>query len=676
MKYDGEDVGTVKQNSVSSSGQSLPKTHNSFGWSPKVFQTQRFGDIQPFFFYDGVPNDRKLSFRNMHSLNAFPLKSPLLNDIYYNKDYFRVPRKCILPNAWDYIYRNPIKGNDVPDDVNSLFDVKLFLKKCIGETSESNLWNQVIDTGAKAESFMYRLLLLSVVISNGSLFDVCRCPLTFVFVRDDSLSRFFYNVLDFDALWLQVYNKLHTIAPAWSMLVQFTDASAQNVFWKADNIEDFRKLLYFMFSGSHTFGFPVSSIDAIESLRKAFKDVIETNYSIQYFDKLWAYLTSPDLLNIYRIIAYQLVCAQYFTNDSIDEIYSAQRWMDNQGKLVGTLFGTIAGAEVKPTFRMDGVDIPYDVHSKKYLSRAMDEIPNILNGSDIFYYFMNLFSFNFSLRQGDYFMTGKVLPLAVGDNNIAVVNNKVNVVDVTRSIVMQRFRNAVNQVGSDLKDYMKKVFGVEPHERDIQPYWIASCKHRVNEVGLESTASSSDTPLGTRVSNLMHNDSRYEFTVDIDDASLVIGLSSFEVEQVYPNAVDLHNVKNDRFEMFNPAVQNIGDQDLKANMLSPDVPRITSSGVWCYKGRYAEYKESFSSLHGGFRNNLPSWSFQFRPAMFDGYGSSFHINSQFIRHFPTEMDKFCTILTGITYGNYFHFIISYRNQLEVNRPMFRHPGIL
>ena len=50
-----------------------------------------------------------------------PMASPFLSSLKLNKDYFMCPMPAILPNTWEYIFRQPVQGDDVPDDANCLF---------------------------------------------------------------------------------------------------------------------------------------------------------------------------------------------------------------------------------------------------------------------------------------------------------------------------------------------------------------------------------------------------------------------------------------------------------------------------------------------------------------------------------------------------------------------------
>ena len=89
---------------------------NHFDNSERRLITARFGEIKPFLDFDAVPKDNH-TFFSKHELRSYTLKSPLFSNIKMDKRYFLVPLSSILPNTWREFLSNPLKGDDVPDDV-------------------------------------------------------------------------------------------------------------------------------------------------------------------------------------------------------------------------------------------------------------------------------------------------------------------------------------------------------------------------------------------------------------------------------------------------------------------------------------------------------------------------------------------------------------------------------
>lgn len=95
-------------------------SHNTFDNSFFLFKTQRYGFYEPFWWKNCVAGDNE-PYSNSHNVRSLPFASPVLSPMKLNKDYFQVPMYAIQPNTWDYIFKNPTQGDDVPYDSQNLF---------------------------------------------------------------------------------------------------------------------------------------------------------------------------------------------------------------------------------------------------------------------------------------------------------------------------------------------------------------------------------------------------------------------------------------------------------------------------------------------------------------------------------------------------------------------------
>lgn len=152
-----------------------------------------------------------------------------------------------------------------------------------------------------------------------------------------------------------------------------------------------------------------------------------------------------------RLWAYQLVNAHFYSNDSVDYIYSADLFRNLMDYFV---FMQSNGNFNPPHFSLNGLECEYDSMSSKcfevMVARFYANVPAFLSVTDasgtsndyyrnLLGYFSSLFGYRRSLRYVDYFTGARTRPLAVGDVNVNVNSNLVNIVDVTRNIQRQRF---------------------------------------------------------------------------------------------------------------------------------------------------------------------------------------------------------------------------------------------
>ena len=112
---DSPNAATQPTKAVNRQGVSVPRSHNTFDMSYFMYKTQHYGTLEPFFVMEGVAGD-KIPLQSSHDVRTFPMSSPFLSKLKLNKDYFMVPMQAILPNSWEYIFKNPSQGDDVPED--------------------------------------------------------------------------------------------------------------------------------------------------------------------------------------------------------------------------------------------------------------------------------------------------------------------------------------------------------------------------------------------------------------------------------------------------------------------------------------------------------------------------------------------------------------------------------
>ena len=162
---DSPNNSTQPTKSVNRQGVYVPRTHNTFDMSYHNFKTQKFGQYEPFFVMEGVAGDT-IPLHSEHNIRSLPMSSPFLSDLKLNKDYFMVPMQSILPNTWEYIFKNPTQGDDVPVDANCLFpaysvdsDADIFRP----------MWAFCMDPNASLPDKFRMLLCLELFLSQGSL---------------------------------------------------------------------------------------------------------------------------------------------------------------------------------------------------------------------------------------------------------------------------------------------------------------------------------------------------------------------------------------------------------------------------------------------------------------------------------------------------------------------------
>ena len=375
-----------------------------------------------------------------------------------------------------------------------------------------------------------------------------------------------------------------------------------------------------------------------------------------------------NLYDIAPIVAYQQACAQFHTVDAIDNLFNSDLWMKNMRTLINTA----------NSFDYNGDFIEYDTFSlnrtsataqNAFLSDAADYSSIVTPTMKAMAFLYNLFSYRESLVYGDYFTGGRLEPLAVGDVTVTVADEGVNVVDISKQGWKARFLNFVNRFGAQIQDYIRGLFGVTPGQLQPMPKFIAHESSVVSGFEVENTTPSGDTvdtQQGYPVTMLNSRSGQFAFDVYVDCPSWLIGVVSFTMTRFYDSVTDRQAFCKNRFDEFNPFMQNIGDQSVYAAEASPQLNRTDPEYPISYQLRDTQWKQRVPVARGAFvkssQNLLPSWALVIDL-------KDFKLDSDHIRNHNHDLDVFYQSLSGKSLASYFHFIAYIDNQLESDRPM-------
>lgn len=664
-----------------------PGGHSTFDELSHInFLTARFGDITPFMFFNGFRND-KIPFRSEHKLRTLSLKSPLMSKMNMQKNFFAVPMECILPFNWPLIYDNPISGDDVPQDsytsvsfegISNLFRSWIVYLNRFTSISSQSVANSYLTALVRG------LVYFEYFYSYGSLLNISGYKMAGCFnyrrVNDDgSVTYLTYDQL-FDILISAISSNVDRLDVYRGSALSFSISSSFNINYKDQTspspvswhtgLEKLRDELGF--SGFSESNFVPSKV---ENVRQLFNRLFFSSDSSSYV----TVLPPSEQCDISRLWAYQIVCARFYTNDHVDYIYSADLFrnlINHYNEQLITKFEPT----LSRTFAYNGITMPYDYLSAHYSNLFfesaydVDEFFAVGNGYDLFLnYASTLLSFRRSLKYKDYFTGGRTSPLAVGNTNVAVQSGEVSVVDVTRNIQMQRFLNAVNRYGRRFSNYLEGLF---PDGRNVgydyhDPCFLGSTSDDIGNYETQNTGTDQLTEEQTITSNLANSSGRFAFEYSADRPYILVGCIHFDIRRAYVNASCRQLFVKDRFDMFNPFLQFIGDQPI---MRSERL--LNLSGTFAYTGRYMEYKQSFDVVNGGFVSYLPTWCLKahdFNAAT----GQDDFLSPDFIRSRNDEFDEYFVSLTNYSLAGYFHFILGlYNNFGKVKRSMSYNPGIL
>lgn len=673
-----EIVSSMPQNEPT---EKVVRTQSTFPLSRHRKLTARFGEYTPFFAMESVERD-KTSLRVAHDVRSFTLKSPLLSDLKIKKDYFQVPMQAILPRNWDKIYTNPVLGDDVPDDAICASDqfwpaVLHCTSSFISHVNSLHPGNdedvRFDDAAAYTTAIINFLLFCELFYSNGSLIKYFDAMPEFLFRAYDSAGEnLFPEGTSFDKFEEGIFTLLLDL---WTSFVVSINGSTYNVVVAENSTNlrpgelSWRDFLCLARDQGYIDSIVSGYYSSSNSYWTSLDDIFTSGITLESYDQPSVRIP----FNWSRLAAYQLVCYHYYSNDHVDYIYSSQLYREYLETLCLT-----SAASVLPSFSYNGISCLYDILSSRDVLLVLGSISALLEDGPSEFgpsvsFLRALFGFNYSLRFVDYFTGSKTRPLAVGDVSVSTSSNSVSVVDITRNIQRQRFLNAVNRSGRKFSEYIKGLFGVTPPKDNHDPYWLSHVEDTIVTSEVENTAEAQLSDPVSVTSNFRSNSAKYAFEFDCDQPSILLGILYFDIPRDYYQGVDRLTMHLDRFDMFNPFMQYIGDQEVYNAEVSSnrqDAPMI----AFGYQMRHAEYKQAVNRAVGGFIEFLPGWTFLADDSKPMYYVE--HIGPSYIRSLPVELDPFYIAFSGNSLAGYFHFIIDLYLDCSASRPMAFAPTIL
>ena len=673
-------VGSDPQNTQDPNVIRTSSSFNEDSLGYEFYDTLRFGEYHPFTAMEVVPKDI-IEARFKHNIMSYTLKAPLMQGIKVKKALYQVPREAILPFNWEKWFKNPVIGQDIPDDVgtsiegfwNKIYEICYsFLDNLKTELSGST---PLIIQGF-VERMFKTLVILEYFYSNGSLLKACGISgAQFFTCYDQNGDRTYSYDWYFDKI-LSIWQNNMALSTGYTMSVTiggntyrvYTDYP-ENMNPKL-NILTTREFLCMIRDE------PIFTVNSVDTTGfNLFWTAIkaETFWGLAQLE-----VDTEEPIDLKRLWAYNLVCAHFMTNDKIDFVYSANLYREYIGQLVTKVYGTVYG-NGQPTehtsFVVNGYRYMYDYMSANYFNWIKQDFnDNDYNAQDeSFAYLATLFSYKRSLRFQDYFTGSRTQPLAVGDVNVQVNSNLVNIVESEQKRFLARMLNSINIAG--MRQYVKEIFGVEQAPDWHNPQQLIKWDDIAYGERTENTGDAQWTKANSVTSVLTGNSDRYAFKMFYDRSSVIIGIAWFDIPRIYAYATERQNIHFDRFDEFQPMMQYIGDQKLYQGELG--TPKFAGGtnlmDAFGYKLRNAEYKQRYSQCAGGFVESLPGYIFKadiLETVPIQQQGSSF------IRSFPSELDKFYLSLTGYSNGTYFHFICKWVNLYSGKRPMAFAPTLM
>lgn len=676
----------------------------SYDLSHAEYLTPRFGEITPSCHIDTVPADRMVM-SQASKLILNQINGNFLSTINQYNDTFFVSLRSVFPNNYEKLMVNPVKGDDLPNAAHPVVPLYGLFHEYINTSStiaiqpesgsedyvsmyELNQMLDDMDAFSMVEDYKLKFMLgryatLCNVVSRGQLLDYLGMSLDTMMNFDEYIDRSL-NIHSSLQYWIdEFYSKLFNNLSDSTVqgrelkltedLLNLSDGRAS--YYSVTTVSEFRSALSDILERGEfpifTVADPAQLVFTLQQLRDIFTSIFESvSIESSYLTEVNRdpnILNSSQVVNIGRILAYQQVIAQYYTNDHIDNVFNSDLFMENLRSVMYPTDFSVGFVTTEPVFEYNGRAVEYDYISYGgfWTSLLSEDFDGRQNRQHVWMTLMLLM--RRSLRYGDYFATARPNMLAISDQLfINVEDGKVSPIDVTKNLLLQRYLNACNYIGNGYLQYMSSIFGVKPSDTGVIPRFIS---HRKTVLNSQITNNTSDDQ-GKQTTNLVGISDNTAMDVFIDDFGYIISNISFDTIPVYFTGIDNTWHFADRFDYFNPNMQNIGDQIIHRSELYGDPSYYNEP--FGYTMRNAEYKYKTSKSHGGFVNGLKGFLLQYP---LENYKTEY-ITPDFIRDKPVYLDPIIPQQTGTSPADYYHFIISNFNDIKAARKIQATPAVL
>ena len=660
-------------------------THKYFSTFPLAFPklwTYRYAELGVIFTDNNVAKDA-FHWRLPHNIQSKMLRAPLMQNMSIHKDAFWITKQTILPNSWENLERYETIGDTAPIDANTVvYNFENKIRAII------NAWKDRISTGVNDKvlinndgedagfinEILHFIVFSELFYSTSNLMSNCGHPMWNLWSNEGITDGNTKQTKNNFGWWFDnVINLLFNLTDE----LLLTKGDQQILVVKSnptDNRIDIRTALCYIREN------PSCTIEDYKG-----NDISSDIPDLQEFWENFTIQATNDLeerpFNYERLCAYQLAVAQYYTNDHIDYVYTAELYK----QLISTYVLGDSNDKVK-YYTYNGIKIQYDWLSGKYLDGFLTDfvggefedpanypLSDFLNQLN---YITAIFAIRRSLRFKDYFTGARSMPLAVMDYNVAVnTDNEVSVIDITKKTLWQKLGNAMNRVGNRIEKQVKELVGVDMKPDYHVPFWLGHTSDKIITPETENTGAAMfelpEEAQGIAVTSRFNsNAGNYMFSANMDRKGIFLSICYFEIPRLYAKAVSKFFYKADKFDEFNPYTQFTGDQTI--DIAEKDVSQQYGT-PWAYTNHDMEYKQRFGVVGGGFIFDLPGWCFiaDRTRAREDGD----HIGPDYIRALQTEIDELFQGPMGYCIDTWYHFIMKTTIDLTGKRPMAYNPAI-
>lgn len=176
---------------------------------------------------------------------------------------------------------------------------------------------------------------------------------------------------------------------------------------------------------------------------------------------------------------------------------------------------------------------------------------------------------------------------------------------IRTALKLQQWLEKNNIAGSRYFEHILAHFGVSPTDKSLQrsEYLGGTLSDLGISIVENTTMTEGSSALGELAGRGTSNNYIKLKNVYCDEHCIIMGLCTIMPRPIYTQAVSRFVFKKDKFDLFYPEFQHIGEQEIRKDEIffNPSFVGGNSGDTYGYQQRYGEYKFMKSGVHGSFR---------------------------------------------------------------------------
>lgn len=263
------------------------------------------------------------------------------------------------------------------------------------------------------------------------------------------------------------------------------------------------------------------------------------------------------------------------------------------------------------------------------------------------------------------------LKATLNSNQLKVDELSLSASELRSMFAETRIMERLARCGSRYVEYLTSNFGIAPRDDTLQrAQYLGGFRQPLVFTEIPQTAQDAQTPVGTlRGKGISSGGDTPVKKYLVKEFSVIFGLLNIRAELLYTDGIDRTMCYTDRWDFFNPSLQNLSEQTIKNYEVF--YGPYENNEDFGFTPMYQELRKSKNVVCGDMRVNLFYWTQPIK------WSTRPNLNNSFING-SSYMDSFMSPFGFTDDGKAKPFIIDCQNIVEAIRPIsaFSIPGLI